>query len=84
MDPTLKEKTYGFVMPDKIVSDDGQKEIQLLPIKIWGIRHLNRCLHLDKVYVKLVNWVEWGNAGNKMISKIDFDQYEKFQKYAQQ
>ena len=82
MDPTLKDKSYGFVVADKI--QDGDKEIQLLPIKIWGIRHLNRCMHMDKVYVKMVNWVEWGNAGNKLVSQIDFDQYEKFRKYGQQ
>ena len=25
---------------------------------------------MDKVYVKLVNWVEWGNSGNKLIKNV--------------
>lgn len=65
-------KTHGFVMPDPVVSEDGEQQIQILPIKIWGIRNLNRCWHLDRVYVKLTNWVEWGKAGKKLIENIDF------------
>ena len=40
---------------------------QMKPIKIWGIQNLNRCFHLDKVYVKFVNWAEWGSAGSKIM-----------------
>lgn len=38
-------------------------------------------MHLDRVYVKLVNWVEWGKAGNKLIQNIDFLQHEKLNEY---
>lgn len=69
-DPNLRDKSYGFVKADPLVYCNDKGEItkfELLPIKIWGIRHLNRCFHLDKVYVKLVNWIEWGKAGNKLV-----------------
>ena len=71
-DPNQNPKVVGFVKPDPIVSDDGLDSLQLLPIKIWGIRHLNRCMHMDRVYVKFVNWVEWGKASHKTINNVDF------------
>ena len=52
-------------------------------IKIWGIRKLNRCYHLDKVYVKFVNWIDWGNAGTKITKDIDFDEWEKVTAHGQ-
>ena len=70
-------------MPDLIESEETGESVQLLPIKVWGIRHLNRCYHLDKVYVKLVNWIEWGKAGNKMIANVGFDDYDRFMDYSQ-
>ena len=33
------------------------KTLQLQPIKIWGVKNLNRAFHLDKVYVKFVDWI---------------------------
>lgn len=53
------------------------------PIKIWGLRNLNRAYHLDRVYVKFVNWIEWGTAGNKLISNIDFSELKNFQVHGQ-
>ena len=70
-------------MPDPIVSDNGKSSLQLNAIKIWGMRHLNRCLHLDRVYVKFVNWVEWGKAGNKLVKDIDWNQAEKYQDWVE-
>jgi hypothetical protein len=52
-------------------------------VKIWGIKNLNRAYHLDKVYIKLVNWIEWGNAGAKLTKDIDFDEYSKYWLYCQ-
>ena len=52
-------------------------------VKIWGIKNLNRAYHLDKVYVKLVNWIEWGNSGSKLTKDIDFEEYDKYWVYCQ-
>lgn len=79
----------GFVMPDPISVQHADQEaggdktdtLQMRPIKIWGLRHLNRAYHMDRVYVKFVNWIEWGTAGNKLISNIDFEEHLKFQMY---
>lgn len=43
------------------------------PIKVWGLRNLNRAFHLDRVYVKFVDWIEWGTAGGKVITEQEFD-----------
>lgn len=80
-DPEQKPKVIGYVMPDPIISDDGEQSLQILPIKIFGIRYLNRCHHLDRVYVKFVNWVEWGKAANKTVKTIDFLQHDKLIDY---
>lgn len=82
-DPQISPKNYGFVVPDPIVSEDGESSLQLPPIKIWGIRNLNRCWHLDRVYVKLVNWVEWGKSSNKLIKNIDFEAANKYIEYVE-
>ena len=47
--------------------------MQLRPIKVFGIRNLNRTYHLDRVYVKFVDWIEWGAAGGKIITEQEFD-----------
>ena len=56
-DKTLPDKSFGFVKVDPIhrPDDDDEPPFQLNHIKVWGIRNLNRCYHLDKVYVKFVN-----------------------------
>ena len=59
------------------------ESLQMRPIKIWGLRNLNRAYHLDRVYVKFVNWIEWGTAGNKLISNIDFNEPHKVQEFGQ-
>jgi len=69
-------------MPDIVECTETGDCVQLNPIKVWGIRHLNRAYHLDKVYVKLVNWIEWGNAGSKMIANVPFDDYDRFMDYS--
>ena len=63
------------MVPDEIwyEDDDGWRTIQLRPIKIWGIRHLNRAFHLDRVYVRFVDWIDWGSAGGKVINEQGFD-----------
>ena len=38
------DKSIGFVKADSID----------LPIKVWGLRNLNRALHMDEVYLRLV------------------------------
>lgn len=72
-------------MPDPIVYEENPDEtieenktyntLQLQPIKIWGIKNLNRAFHLDRVYVKFVDWIQWGNAGKKLLQNIDFDEF---------
>lgn len=90
-DKAESQKTVGFVMPDPIIVENFDHEancwrpesLQLKPIKIWGLRNLNRAYHLDRVYVKFVNWIEWGTAGSKLIANIDFQEHEKFQIHGQ-
>lgn len=36
---------------------------------------------MDRVYVKFVNWVEWGKAAYKTIKNVDFDEHEKLIHY---
>lgn len=36
-----------------------------MPIKVWGLRNLNRSLHMDEVYLKFVQWIDWGKASVK-------------------
>ena len=48
-------------------------------VKVFGIRQLNRCYHLDKVYIKFVDWIYWGNAGTKLVKDIDFNEHEKYE-----
>jgi len=84
----MGDKTYGFVKVDPIArtSEDPDaipESFYMRHIKIWGIRNLNRCYHLDKVYVKFVNWIDWGNAGNKITKDIDFDEWEKVTSHGQ-
>jgi hypothetical protein len=85
-DKSVPEKTQGFVRldPIPIPGEDGQ--VTYLPmhdVKIWGIKNLNRAYHMDKVYVKFVNWIEWGNAGQKLTKDIDFEEYTKYWLYCQ-
>ena len=66
------QKNFGFVVPDPVwykVAEDDWRIIELRPIKVWGLRNLNRAFHLDKVYVKFVDWIEWGSAGGKVINE---------------
>ena len=69
-------------MPDLVECIETGECVQLQPIKVWGIRHLNRAYHLDKVYIKLVNWIEWGKAGNKLLANVPFDDYDRFMDYS--
>jgi hypothetical protein len=90
LDPTLTYKNYGFVLPDPIsvTDDEGEpdpdtgerpkKVLEIKPIKIWGVKNLNRCFHMDKVYVKFVDWVEWGTAGSKLIENVNFRDFEEY------
>ena len=82
-DPNVKEKSQGFVRldPIPIIEEDSITYLKMQDVKIWGIKNLNRAYHLDKVYVKLVNWIEWGNAGSKLTKDIDFDEYSKYWLY---
>jgi hypothetical protein len=82
-DPNVKEKTQGFVRldPIPIIEEDSITYLKMQDVKIWGIKNLNRAYHLDKVYIKLVNWIEWGNAGSKLTKDIDFDEYSKYWLY---
>lgn len=87
-DKTMGDKTYGFVKVDPIARTSENPDEYIEPfcmkhIKIWGIRNLNRCYHLDKVYIKFVNWIDWGNAGTKIIKDIDFDELEKVTSHGQ-
>ena len=52
-------------------------------VKVFGIRQLNRCYHLDKVYIKFVDWIYWGNAGTKMAKDVDFLELEKYEALCQ-
>ena len=49
-----------------------------MPIKVWGVRNLNRSLHMDKVYVKFVQWVEWGKASLNQTANIDFEEHFQY------
>ena len=78
----MGDKVYGFVKVDPIArpKDDPEGETEYFEmnwVKVWGIRNLNRCFHLDKVYIKFVNWIDWGNAGLKITKNIDFYEWEK-------
>ena len=59
------------------------ESLQLNPVKIWGLRNLNRAYHLDHVYVKFVNWIEWGTAAAKTIRNIDFSEPEKIRGFGE-
>ena len=41
-------------------------------VKVRGLKYLNRALHLDRVVVKLINWVIWEKAQHKFSDNIDF------------
>ena len=58
-------------LPDKW---DGFVKVEGVPeaVKVRGLKYLNRALHLDRVVVKLVNWVIWEKAQHKFTENIDF------------
>ena len=61
-DQSIPDKWDGFVKVD------GVKEA----VKVRGLKYLNRALHLDRVVVKLVNWVIWEKAQHAFTKNIDF------------
>jgi hypothetical protein len=84
IDSSLVHKNYGFVVPDVIEyldEDNEYKRFELKPIKVWGIKNLNRCFHLDKVLVKFTNWAEWGTSGLKITQNVDFNDFDKFMEF---
>ena len=61
-DQSLADKWDGFVKVE------GVQEA----VKVRGLKYLNRALHLDRVVVKLINWVIWEKAQHKFTRNIDF------------
>ena len=51
-DTTIKNKWDAYVQVDGLAK----------AVKVRGLKHLNRALHLDTVVVKFVNWVSWEKA----------------------
>lgn len=81
-------KQQGFVRLDPIEMPkkdptDTTEYLKMQDVKVWGLRNLNRAYHMDKVYIKFTNWIEWGNAGGKLTKDIDFDEYQKYWLYCQ-
>lgn len=83
IDKTMGDKTYGFVKVDPIYLGEDEEPFYMNHVKVWGIRHLNRCFHLDKVYVRFVNWIDWGKVGTKITNQIDFEEWDKLQTHGQ-
>lgn len=44
-------------------------------VKVWGLKNLNRTYQMDEVYVKFIQWTDWGRASDKKLSGIDFEQH---------
>lgn len=87
-DKEAEDRHVGFVKLDPIPlpkenEDDETKYLPMQYVKVFGIRQLNRVMHLDKVYIKFVDWIYWGNAGPKLTKNIDFNEYDKFEACAQ-
>ena len=61
-DKTISNKWDAYVKVDKIEQ----------AVKVRGLKHLNRALHLDSVVVRLCNWVGWEKAQHKLTKNIDF------------
>ena len=66
----------GTLYFDKTLSDKWDAYVRVeglpLPIKVRGLRHLNRALHLDTVVCKFVSWVCWEKAQLSLTKNIDF------------
>ena len=62
-------------------ADDKNNFFQLMPIKIFGFRYLNRAMHLDRVFVKLCDWNLWGIASQKTVQHINFKELDQVQEY---
>ena len=62
-----KAKDIGFVVVEPIwFEHSGDWNcFEIKPIKVVGLRYLNRAVHLDRVYVKFCDWAQWGVAGGK-------------------
>ena len=62
-----KDKHVGFVVVQPVWYERGGNWncFEISPIKVMGIRYLNRAVHLDRVYVKFSDWAQWGVAGEK-------------------
>lgn len=68
----------GRIFFDKTVADKQEGFVKVAgvekAVKIMGLQHLNRALHLDTVVIKLQNWVHWEPAQNRFTKNIDFDE----------
>ena len=68
IDKGIKEGKFleGTLFFDKKLSNkwDGYVKVDGLEmaVKVRGLKFLNKALHLDRVVVKLVNWVIWEKA----------------------
>ena len=90
IDYKVQDKSVGYVLPDPIPyfeisqiadmpgADHADNFFQLMPIKIYGQRYLNRAMHLDRVYVKLCDFGMWGVANQKSVQHIDFTEAKQF------
>ena len=68
----------GTLYFDKQLSNkcDAYVKVKGIPqvVKVRGLKHLNRALHLDTVVIKFVNWVQWEKAQASMTKGIDFEE----------
>jgi hypothetical protein len=48
------------------------------PVKVWGLKNLNRSFNMDEVVIKFVNWTEWGKASDKKIAHLNFSRHLEF------
>ena len=61
----------GSITPVGYVKCEGLPQA----VKIWGLKNLNRCLPMDEVVLRFVQWTDWGRASDKRISSLDFNRH---------
>jgi hypothetical protein len=38
------------------------------PVKVWGLKNLNRSYEMDEVWLRFIQWTDWGKASDKKIA----------------
>ena len=73
----IKARLFFDKAEDKSIGFATSEGIQQ-PIKVWGLKNLNRSLHMDEVLLRFVQWTDWGKASSKQTDTLDFEEHLQF------